>query len=711
MQGRLALFSCFCEGGCKLRVNKMARLLGLFFIQIFLLSAGVFAHEKIKSLPVTLEGRASITPDNGIAGQFGSWTISYEAGRQGIKTGGGIKIELPDAWYAGLRNSTTRLQTSDPADNNYITANISNSGVTVQTIVEGEEKALLPKWDRPSLDDRTERYVFVVRVVVKKGRVKKGDVISVVFGDRTGGSAGYLAGAIATPPQPVMIALDRNGNNKFKLLKILPKLTIHPGVARYMQVILPSQAVVGKSLKGRISLVDGNANAVNHTAVFRLYQKTGRAIFPAAVKMMPNRGYVEFSVTPRQTGVLRLRVRSGNFPLEAISNPVVVTKAEPEEKIYWGDIHSHTHFSWDGVGDQNFYYARFIAGLDFYAMSDHSFAPRSKEEQAKGRGKFGSFAPAQSVESGKELAQEVKLSRGLNKSTWAKYSALTDRKNDPGHFVTLLAYEDSMGVPYGHRNVYFRDKPAVLAYPGRTSLPQLWNMLERGNALTIPHHTGKMPVGIDFSIHNKDFERNIEIYSGHGLSEEYDPDNPLAFEHILFSSDARSVKPSYGQYAQDAWKKGLKLSTIASSDNHHSHPGQPQYGLTAVRGSALDRNDIFQGLYNRQTYGTTGARIILDFHVDDVAMGQTGIVSMTPAIKINIVGTDEIDWVELLRYQEGDQDFNVIKRWQPMAWEADIVYRDDSHKPGAIYYYRVRQKYKIRGRAVMAWSSPIWTVK
>jgi len=692
----------------------MARLFGLFFIQMFLLNAGAFAHEniyRINALPVTSQGKATISPDKGIAGQFGSWTVSYVVGKKGIKTGGGIRVELPDAWYAGLRNSTTRLQTTDPEDNNYITAKTSNSKVLLRTIVENEEKALLPKWDRPSIDGRTERYVFVVRVVVAKGHLKKGDMVSVVFGDRTGGSAGYLAAAISAPFQPVMVAIDQNGDNDFKLLKKLPELSALPGAASDMQVILPSQAVVGKRLQGRISLVDENANAVDHTAVFKFYLKTGAADLPVQVKMMPNRGYAEFTVTPRQAGVLRLRVRSGNFPLEAVSNPVVVTRTAPREKIYWGDIHSHSHFSWDGVGDQNFYYARFIAGLDFYALSDHSFAPRSRKEQAQGRGKFGSFTPVQSAESGKDLAQEVKLSRGLNKSTWAKYSALTDRKNDPGHFVTLLAYEDSMGVPYGHRNVYFRDISGVLAYPGQTSLPQLWELLEKGNALTIPHHTGKMPVGIDFSIHNKDFERNIEIYSGHGLSEEYDPDNPLAFEHILFSSDARSVKPSYGQYAQDAWKKGLKLSTIASSDNHHSHPGQPQYGLTAVRSSALGRDGIFQGLYDRQTYGTTGARIILDFHVDDVAMGQTGTVNMRPAIKINIVGTDEIDWVELLRYQEGDQGFNVIKRWQPKAWEADIVYRDDDHKPGAIYYYRVRQKYKIRGRAVMAWSSPIWTVK
>jgi hypothetical protein len=629
----------------------------------------------------TSQGSATITPSEGIAGEYGSWTVSYVVGKKGIKTGGGIRVELPDAWYSGPRNSTTRLQTTDPKGNNYITGKTSNPGAAIKTIVEGEETALLLKRDRPSMDGRTERYVFVVRVVVEKGRLKKGDVISVVFGDRSGGSAGYLASAISVPPRPVLVALDQNGDNHFKLLKKLPEIAARPGMANDMWVLLPSQAVVGKLLKGRISLVDRNANAVDHAAVFRLFQHTGAADFPLEVAMAPGRGYAEFVLTPQHTGVLRLRVRSGDFPLEAVSNPVVVTPAEPAEKIYWGDLHSHSHFSWDGVGDRNFYYARYIASLDFYAMSDHSFAPRDG------------------------------LPRGLNKATWAKYSTLTDSYNDPPHFVTLQGYEDSMEAPYGHRNVYFRGKPGVLAYPGQTALPQLWTLLVKGQALTIPHHSGKMPTGIDFSIHNKDFQRNIEIYSGHGLSEDYDPSNPLAFEHILFTSDGKSVKPAYRQYAQDAWKMGLKLSTIASSDNHHAHPGQPQYGLAAVRATALTRGAIFQGLYDRRTYGTTGARIILDLDVNGTPMGQTVRVTGAPDITIKIIGTGAIDWVELLRYQEGDRDFRVIRRWQPSGWDFEGAYRDEDFKPGAIYYCRVKQKYKIRKRIAMAWSSPVWTEK
>jgi len=95
----------------------------------------------------------------------------------------------------------------------------------------------------------------------------------------------------------------------------------------------------------------------------------------------------------------------------------------------------------------------------------------------------------------------------------------------------LHAYEASFYAPYGHHNVYFRDQPGPLLDPDTVTLPELWKALKAGQALTIPHHALKMPDPIDWgTAHNPEFRRNFEIYSGHGLSEEYDPTHPLAFE-------------------------------------------------------------------------------------------------------------------------------------------------------------------------------------
>ena len=62
--------------------------------------------------------------------------------------------------------------------------------------------------------------------------------------------------------------------------------------------------------------------------------------------------------------------------------------------------------------------------------------------------------------------------------------------------------------------------------------------------------------------------------------------------------------------------QGLTLSTVAASDDHRARPGQPHFGRTAVAATGLTREEIFDALYHRRTYGTTGVKILLDFAID-----------------------------------------------------------------------------------------------
>ena len=157
--------------------------------------------------------------------------------------------------------------------------------------------------------------------------------------------------------------------------------------------------------------------------------------------------------------------------------------------------------------------------------------------------------------------------------------------------------------------------------------------------------------------------------------------------------------------------QGLELSTIASSDDHRAHPGQPQYGLAAVAATALTRQAIFQGLYDRRTYGTTGTRILLDFRINDQPMGRHLVTSGLPRFHIEAHGTDTIELVEVLRYSKSESGFRVLVTVHPEAsdflWSGeDATFREDS-----IYYMRLRQAGLVRNRIVMAWSSPIWVNK
>jgi hypothetical protein len=621
-------------------------------------------------------GSVEVSPASGMAGVYGTWTVTYRVGAGGIRKNGGIRVQLPDAWHAGVRNSANRLQSSDAASRNYISSYCSQPGIELRTWVEYEPSPddVLVKDYRPGLDGRQSRYIYVMRVWVLNGDVSEGSTISVIYGDTSKGSAGMLAGIIDTQPEPVLLAADTSGTGDFHLHPSCPAFTIYAGPAVELLASGPSTLVLSSPADLLLSVVDVHQNPANwDNGEIALHVVSGKADVPAIIKFESNRSWTKVRFVPREVGILRIKATDAAGRLFANVNPMKVFYQEPELKTFWGDLHSHTHYSFDAVGRNSFSYARYTSGLDFYAMTDHSSPD------------------------------------GLGPNTpeiWAEYTALVDEHHKPGEFVTLHAYECSLGAPFGHHNVFFRGKPTGLPLSEEVSLYQLWKVLHAGEALTIPHHTGKMPFPIFWTPHNGELDRNIEIYSAHGLSEEYNPLHPLSFENSTFTDPSESVKGP--QYVQDAWAQGLRLSTIASSDDHRAHPGQPQYGLASVAAKALTREEIFDSLYRRRTYGTSGAKILLDFTIDGQPMGQQVVVQGAPSLAIEAHGTDAIDLLEVLRYCKTDGHFKVIFSLHPDSFDLNWTGLDKTLEEDSIYYVRLRQAGLIRNQIAMAWSSPIW---
>ena len=141
-----------------------------------------------------------VDPQTGVAGHFGTWTVTYEVGASGLRRGGTVRIQLPDTWHAGERNSANRLQATDPTADHYVGVRVSRPGVQVTIEVESESPNFLVKSRRPGLDGRMERYVFVVRVTLADGDLVAGDTIAVVYGDTSGGSRGMRAAS--SPRRP-----------------------------------------------------------------------------------------------------------------------------------------------------------------------------------------------------------------------------------------------------------------------------------------------------------------------------------------------------------------------------------------------------------------------------------------------------------------------------------------------------------------------------
>jgi hypothetical protein len=287
------------------------------------------------------------------------------------------------------------------------------------------------------------------------------------------------------------------------------------------------------------------------------------------------------------------------------------------ERIYWGDIHSHSDLS-DGTGTapQSYFFAREVACLDFYALTDH----------------------------GEIMSLSFRAFDKLEKATNEAY--------DPGSFVTFHGVEWTQ-VKTGHYTCIFSGdrliKEPRLSYLTVPTTEGLWKALdaftERADcrALALPHHTTQNSYIQDWSYINPKYVKLAEVCSVHG---------EFLFEqrHPLNYVGAIDPPPEYvpGSSIADALRMGKRLILYAASDEHDGHPGhslshtaarvghqRPMTrwrcrighpypgGLTAVHARELTRETIFSALQLGRIFACSDhGRPLLSFTINGVPVGS-----------------------------------------------------------------------------------------
>lgn len=537
-----------------------------------------------------------------------------------------------------------------------------------------------------------------------------GDTLQLIYG--ANGSATYAYNTMIANTDRFCVLLDNKNNGNYIALHDAPNTVLIPSTPKNLKVVLPSTTQKQKPSIIKLIVADiGNNTAINFSGTISLTCSDPSAVFPTTVTLTPaDSGKKDVPVYFNQNGVFTVSAKvsntttpiSGNF----VSNPINVS--EDSLNIYWGEVHTHGKISRDGFGDDGFDFARNSAGLDFYGANDHS------DDNA-----IDTF--------------------GINKEEWALLKSQAIRYNKPGRFVTFLSYENSLDYPSGHYNFTYNSDdsladnvPLLYNFAGYTSkIQDFWTKLnqlgQQGKVLTIPHHTGKLfgLVGADNgtsqfggSFADTTYKRIMEIYSGHGQGEYYNPNHNLAYEKF----GGRSTR--FPCFAQDAWALKEKLGVIASTDSHNGTPSQTNAGYAAVITDSLTRNKIFSGLYNRHSYATTGERIVLKFKINNAIMGDELTVEQDsfPTINAEVNGTDNLDYIELLKwdFRNGTYTSNpthpiykVVKKitFSTSTKNYAFAFIDTSLVDTSLYYLRVKQKNIVSNREVWAWSSPIWVNK
>ncbi len=635
-------------------------------------------------------GRFRMTPVGPFeAGAFVTITFHIEIGEVGVNPGGHIKIGTPNMGWGQPLVRTPRvppeLLVNKPKEHNpwkpiNTTVTLKTAGRAVLAVRAAEE-ALMARYESEEMNRIAREYRqwrWWITLTVERDALRPGDEIAVVYGDTAEHSHGVRVPPwYESDPDTFAALIDVEGDGEYRE-PIGSPVVVHlaPAPPERTVAVLPSLAVSGERLPVRMAVLDRNlcppsapfVGPVAWSGSGVLGDAHGQVVLPA-----------EISAAAAGPGVGRVTVRG---PDTARSNPVLIT-SDRDLRIFWGDLHAQSRYhQWNPAiqrGDscntprELHQYARDAAMLDFVAITD-------------GGGAF-------------------------REEGWLAVQEAAVDCYEPGRYVPLKGWEYQVGKQ-GDKCVVYRSaeiepplSPQVLQAKDPTSFHSLIRFYRNRpqRVLTIPHSFMKY---MDWSVTDPELDRVMEVYSTWG-SYESRHDNPL-----------NSKRRPRNQSAQHAWRSGLLLGITAAGDSHIGYPGRSipygdrywcqcfKAGLCAVCAPELTREAVWDALYNRRCYGTTGVRIILQFQINGAMMGS--VLEYTPSdsrlarrrIRVRVVGTDFIRRVDVLRNNA------VLHREVPESDEADFAFEDVLERPPATrdwYYVRV---FQADGNA--AWSSPIW---
>jgi hypothetical protein len=608
------------------------------------------------------------------AGESFSLRIEFTAETE-LRPGDAFVVVIPYPWPRPAYSAATEQRPG---------ARFENSAPGFTSAWASNPKVRLTMFCDPVLDPSRLGEGWHLVTTIRDAPLARGEKLVLTYGDTTYGSAG-AATHLATEFELVSMVyrqidwavLKKSHQAKrpmtvysrtaeYGMLENCPRLMVHGGRASEYRVFAPSEAAVDAAFTVQVVARDRFGNPAESCAGEARFQPLENAVLPKPLTLGRQGPCMErFTARLRQPGTYRLRLESAGGGISGTSNPILAAARLPAKRIWWGDLHVHTVES-DGLGTVSsaFEFGRDAAGLDFASVTDHLNG----------------------------VTQVIREN--------------AEAYHEPGRFVTFNAFEFS-GIPEGGGDLIVYAKSPSLEYeqmlpgdratrPNIDKVAEIVGRLNRRNLIIVPHNHGG-----HYNVYRKGFDnetvRLMEIYSVWGNSEMSTP----PYRPYYFNQQPRSV--------QQALALGYKVGIIASGDDHSGRPGGGSWlrvrrshpsGLVAAYAASLTREDLWDALWNRRVYGTTGARIVLDFSVSGHAMGSIvqGAGKAPRRIQVKVVGTGKLKEIDIIRNNE------VIHSHAGAGTDATFEYVDQAPPRAKDYYYlRVVQE-----DTEMAWSSPVW---
>lgn len=500
----------------------------------------------------------------------------------------GAKDIAPGGGFIVARHFMTgfAFQAEDATADNYVAIASSNPEVRFA-------KSTLPLG---GMHGGFRRAIDTLVFRVASGKLTAGDIVTITYGDTSGGGRGLLMPSFSSDRMPLPLYIDFDGTNLPVSLPIQP-IAVSGGEVAGVDGFAPSVVATGEAFAVAIRARDRFYNRATGPLPAWEVSANGERIAEiaaagTALTVVPN-------IRLAAPGVYRLAVRAKSGGLAGVVNPILVEEA-PRRRIYWGDTHGHSGFA-EGIGSAERFmtWARDDARLDYVTHSEHDIWMDDYEWNV--------------------LAENVR------------------RFSQQGGFVAFLGYEWTVqNTQGGHHNVLFRtpdDRRRVPAheYGTLSGLYQGLRMRHRPEDVVVIPHAHQAG---DYRLNDPVLEPLVEVMSQHGTFEWFGRMYLRQGHQVGFvaASDNHLSQPGYSA------PQGGSLSQRG--------------GLGALRAKTRSRDALFDALRDRATYATTGERMILDFTVNDAEMGSRTAFARQRRIAGRVIGTAPIDHLAVVRGDE-----------------------------------------------------------
>ncbi len=549
-----------------------------------------------------------------------------------------------------------------------------------------EKGETIPAQETETPDSIVPQYEFTLPAPVKAG-----GIITIVLGappksrskdDEELGSGCQLT---LQRRRPFLLYIDPKGKGNYEESEIFT-MDIRGNSLHTIRILTPSFVTKNKRFDITVRFEDEYGNLTNcappETLIELSYEHLRENLNWKL--FVPETGFVILpNLYFNEAGIYRIQLRNTNTNDVYTSAPIKCFQ-ENSKNLFWGLLHGESE--------------RVDSTENIESCLRHF-----RDEQAL------NFFATSCFESVEETPNEI----------WKLLCQNIQDFNEEDRFATILGLQ-FQGEPSkeGLRQIiYFKDnKPILRLKDSKTSsLMKIYKGSSLKELFAIPTFTMGKKTSYNFEEFSPDFERVVEIYNAWGSSECTKAEgNPRPITGYVEEAPEGSI--------QRALKRNCRFGFVAGglddrglyADFFNSDQVQYSPGLTAIICDKYTRDAMLDALYKRSCYATTGARIIVGFHVAGHPMGSELSTAQKPGLMVNrhisgyIAGTSKLTLVEILR------NGTVIKTFTPDTYHFDYYHDDmddlskitldgNGRSPFLYYYLRVTQE-----DGHLAWSTPIW---